>query len=63
MLSVDSKQLRRQYYYERNWEDYKKYLTDDQKLSEMEAQHFYDFLRKDVNMSIKKYNYSSNKVG
>jgi hypothetical protein len=36
---------------------------DDQKLTEMQAQTFYDFLRKEVNMSIKKYNYMSNKIG
>ena len=29
----------------------------------MEAQHFEDFLRKNVNMAMKKYAYASNKVG
>lgn len=27
LFTVDSKQLRRQYYYEQNWLDYKQYLT------------------------------------
>lgn len=63
LFTVDSKQLRRQYYYERNWLDYKQYLTEDQKLTEMQAQSFHDFLRKQVNMSIKKYSYASSKVG
>jgi hypothetical protein len=60
---VDKRQFRRQYYYEKNWEDYKEYLIEDQKLTEMQAQTFYDFLRKEVNLSIRKYNYASGKVG
>jgi hypothetical protein len=63
LFAVDKKQLRRQYYYEKNWESYKHYLTEDQKLTEMQAKNFYDFLRKEVNMAIKKYNYASGKVG
>lgn len=60
---MDKRQLRRQYYYEKNWENYKEYLTEDQKLTEMQAQTFYDFLRKEVNFSIRKYKYASGKVG
>lgn len=63
LFTVDSRQLRRQYYYERNWLAYKQYLTEDQQLTEMQAQGFYDFLRRTVNMSIKKYSYASSKVG
>ena len=38
-------------------------MVDDQKLTEMQAQSFYDFLRKEVNLSLKRYNFSSGKVG
>jgi hypothetical protein len=62
-IDIDKRQLRKQYYYERNWSLYKEYLTQDQQLQQMEAQSFYDLLRKDVDMSLKKYTFCSNKIG
>lgn len=38
-------------------------MTADQKLTEMQAQNFYDFLRKEVDLSMKKYAYSSGRFG
>lgn len=63
MCEIDKKQLRRQYYSQMTWQDFKEFLKEENRLAKVEKTKFDHYLRKDVNLNSKRYNYFPQKVG
>lgn len=45
------------------WQDFKDFLKEENRLAKIEKTKFDDYLRKDVNLNSKRYNYFPQKVG